>query len=84
MRFIYGIGGESTEREARRQRKSGLKPARSDTIAICELHPCPRHRGQFSFANASILRKAFGVSLRFAVSSADVVVKTIHQIVCLT
>ena len=63
MRFIYGIGGESTEREARRQRKSGLKPARSDTMAICEYHQYPRHRGQFSFAKTSIFRKTFGISL---------------------
>ena len=51
------------EREDRRQRKSGLKPARSDTIAICESHLFPRHRGQFPFAIVIILCKAFGISL---------------------
>ena len=36
------------ELEDRRQRKSGLKPARSDTMLVCGSYLFPRHRDQFS------------------------------------
>ena len=51
------------EREDRRQRKSGLKPARSDTIAICESYPCPPPPGSIFIYHNNHFAQAFGITL---------------------
>ena len=69
----HGAGSPQAKKkraEARAQRHHGN----------LRIKQCPRHRGQFSFANESSLRKAFGVSLRFAVSEAAPVLRIAHQI----